>query len=77
MGHSYGAAEFKAHCLKIIEQVAKTGQEVRVSKRGRALVRVLPDSVAEPRTAYGFMRGSARMKDDLFQTGESWDADRD
>ena len=75
--NSYGAAQFKAQCLQIIDRVAKTGQEVRISKRGQPLVRVVPDSVAEPRPAYGFMKDSARLKDDLYRTGEAWDAEQD
>jgi len=77
MDITYGAAQFKAHCLQIIEQVAKTGQEVRISKRGKSLVRVLPDLVSEPKESYGFMKGSAQIRDDLFRTGEIWDADHD
>jgi antitoxin (DNA-binding transcriptional repressor) of toxin-antitoxin stability system len=65
----------RAQCLQIMEQVAVTGQEVRISKRGRPLVRVVPDSVAEPRPAYGFMKDSAQLKDDLYSTGETWDAE--
>ena len=44
---------------------------------GPALVRVVPDSVAEPRPAYGFMKDSATLKDDVYCTGETWDAEQD
>jgi prevent-host-death family protein len=36
------AAEFKATCLALMEDVATTGREVIVTKRGKALVRVIP-----------------------------------
>ncbi len=77
MDNNYGAAQFKAQCLQIMEQVARTGQEVRISKRGQPLVRVVPDSVAEPKPAYGFLKDSAQLQDDLYQTGETWDAEQD
>lgn len=73
----YGAADFKAHCLQIIDEVAETGKEIRVTKRGRPLIRILPETAAEPLTAYGFLSGSALIKDDLLETGETWDADHE
>jgi prevent-host-death family protein len=73
----YGAAEFKSRCLRIMDEVAKTGHEVKVGKRGKPLVRVVPDTVAEPDPAYGLLKGTAVLRDDLFETGEQWDAGQD
>lgn len=73
---NYGAAEFKAHCLRIMEEVAETGREVTVSKRGKPMVRVVPDTLSEPAPPYGFLRGKAHLHDDLLATGEVWDADQ-
>jgi prevent-host-death family protein len=70
----YGVAEFKARCLHIIEEVAKTGKEVQVSKRGRPAVRILPALVAESRPAYGYLKGMGRWEDGILGTGEAWDA---
>ena len=36
------AAEFKAKCLKVMEEVAATGEEIVVTKRGTPIVRVVP-----------------------------------
>ncbi|MBU0936817.1 MAG: type II toxin-antitoxin system prevent-host-death family antitoxin [Spirochaetes bacterium] len=77
MTNSYGVADFKAHCLKILEEVATQGQAVEVCKRGKPLVRVLPAVVAEPAPAYGFLQGTACYADDLLSTGESWQADHE
>jgi len=73
----YGAADFKAHCLQIIEEVAETGKEIRVTKRGRPLIRILPETAEEPKTAYGFLSGSALIKGDLLETDETWDAEHE
>jgi prevent-host-death family protein len=70
----YGMADFKTHCLAILERVAETGKEVHVTKRGKPAVRILPDSVAESRPLYGFLKGSASWENDLFSAEESWDA---
>jgi prevent-host-death family protein len=43
------ASRFKAQCLAMLDEVAATGEEIVVTKRGRAVVRVLaatePDSL--------------------------------
>lgn len=42
------AGEFKARCLAILDDVAETGEEVVVTKRGRAVARVVPVEPARP-----------------------------
>lgn len=39
---SIGAAEFKARCLAILDRVARTGESLTVTKRGRPVARVVP-----------------------------------
>jgi len=75
MERVYGAAEFKAHCLQLLDEVAQSGVPVRISKRGRAMARLVPDVAAEPPVAYGFLAGTVQAKDDLLDTGESWNAE--
>lgn len=36
------AANFKAHCLAVMDEVQRTGHEIVVTKRGRPVVRVVP-----------------------------------
>lgn len=40
MGKMIGAAEFKAHCLRILDEVARTGEPVTVTKRGKPVAEV-------------------------------------
>jgi prevent-host-death family protein len=37
------AAEFKAKCLKVMDEVAETGEPVVVTKRGKPVARLVPD----------------------------------
>jgi prevent-host-death family protein len=37
------AGEFKAKCLKLLDEVAETGEGLVVTKRGRPVARVLPE----------------------------------
>lgn len=73
---SYGAAAFKAQCLRIIEEVAERGTEVVVTRRGKSLVRIVPQAESSPRPAFGWLAESARSEDELFSTGEAWDAEK-
>ena len=60
------AGEFKAKCLKIMDEVAATGEPVLVTKRGKPVVSVrVPESVPghkpEDDSIFGFMRGLAAI----------------
>ncbi len=66
------ASQFKAQCLAMLDEVAATGEEVVVTKRGRAVARVSP--VAQPES----LRGSVTFNvsdDELVEPLDMrWDA---
>lgn len=69
-----GAAEFKANCLSILDDVAKLGREVVITKRGKPVARLLPIEPPKP------LEGSVTIvnpDDDLFSAfgDEEWDGD--
>jgi prevent-host-death family protein len=39
---SIAVTEFKSHCLALLEDVARTGEPLVVTKRGKPLARVVP-----------------------------------
>jgi prevent-host-death family protein len=39
---SIAVTEFKAHCLALLEDIARTGEPLLVTKRGKPLARVVP-----------------------------------
>jgi prevent-host-death family protein len=45
------ASQFKAQCLAMLDEVATTGEEIVVTKRGRAVARVSP--MSEPESLRG------------------------
>lgn len=58
---TYGAADFKANCLAILDRLARRDLDrVTITKRGRTVaVLIPPPSAAEAvETLHGFMRGS-------------------
>jgi prevent-host-death family protein len=62
-----GAGEFKAHCLRLIDDVNRTGKPLTITKRGKPLVRLMPmeDVKQEWRSIVGFMAGTCKTNGDL------------
>ena len=59
------AAEFKAKCLKLIDQVANTHQPLTISKRGKPLVRLVPIENEAPTSLFGYMQGTGQILGDI------------
>lgn len=68
------ATEFKATVLAVLDDVAD-GEEVEVTKHGRRVARIVPirDS-AGLRGRYEGVVSSSSSDDEVFGTGEAWDA---
>ncbi len=62
---SVAVSEFKAHCLSLLEDVARTGEPILVTKGGKPLARITPSgniAVARPQDT---LRGSVSYEGDL------------
>lgn len=69
------AGEFKAHCLRLIDEVAATGAELVITKRGEPVARLSPIR-RRPATLRGCLKGSMEIVGDIVApTGERWNAD--
>jgi prevent-host-death family protein len=67
------AGEFKAKCLKLLEEVAERGEPLIVTKRGKPLAKVVP--IRENKTLFGAMRGSGVILGDIISPLDvEWDA---
>jgi prevent-host-death family protein len=66
------ASEFKARCLKILDQLSDEG--IIVTKRGRAVAKVTPIREKGAAKYYGCMAGKIVIKGDIFSTGRKWNA---
>jgi prevent-host-death family protein len=72
---SIPAAVFKAECLKLMDEVARTGQPIVITKHGKPVAQLVPVP-AEPKSLFGYMRNSVTIKGDVVApTDESWSAD--
>lgn len=68
--------QFKATCLKVLEQVNKSKQPLIVTKRGIPLVRILPTTEDIDRTS---LIGSIIYEDELILPAlddKDWDASK-
>ena len=66
--------QFKTHCLKLLEQVSKSGRPLVITKRGKPLAKVTR-AVNERRPIMGSMRGTAEEVGDIvyFDTSADWE----
>ena len=69
------ASEFKAKCLKLMDEVAETGEEIVITKRGLAVAKLLP--VRRRRGApFGLFRDQIRILGDIGAPIDvEWDAE--
>lgn len=57
------ATEFKAKCLKVLDQVHQTGEPLEISKRGKVIAVLVPPPRKQPWKA---LRGKGCMSGDPF-----------
>lgn len=58
------AAQFKAECLKLMDEVEKTRQPIIITKHGRPVAQLAPIP-ADTDSLFGYMKGTLRINDDV------------
>ncbi len=72
--HEIPAGEFKAKCLKLLDDVASTGQALTITKRGRPVARLVP--MPGLPALFGAMKGTVLLQQDIVAPLDSaWEAD--
>lgn len=66
------ASAFKARCLAVLDEVAASGEEVVITKRGREVARLLP--VSEPPTLRGSVAYNVPDEELISPLDEPWAA---
>ena len=70
------ASEFKARCLKLMDEVQETGEEVVITKNGKPVSKLVPYRT-KPASLFGLHKDKLNSEGkDIFSTGEQWDADQ-
>lgn len=66
------ASQFKAQCLAMFDEVASTGEEIVVTKRGKAVVRV--SAATAPKSLRGSVTFNVADEDLVKPLDVEWDA---
>ncbi len=73
-----GAAQFKADCLRLIDEMGQDRRPVTITKRGRPVAVLTPVEGAAPRSIIGAMKGRVLRYDEPFAPATDpadWTAD--
>ncbi len=60
------ASEFKAKCLKLMDEVADSGDEIVITKNGRPVSRLVPCR-EKPKSLFGIDRGRFQILGDIIE----------
>ena len=72
---SIAASDFKARCLRLLDEVAQERKSLTITKHGRPVARLVPcESRAEP--LEGRWKGRGKIKGDIvyLDTSSDWEA---
>jgi prevent-host-death family protein len=58
------AGEFKATCLKVMDEVSQDRRSVTVTKHGKPVARLVPIK-EEPGSPFGWLKGSVTLSGDI------------
>ena len=68
------ASEFKATCLRLMDEVSLIGEEIVITKNGKP-VSILKPYRTIPKTLFGMHSGKVQSRDDLISPLDiDWDA---
>ncbi len=69
------ASEFKAKCLKLMDEVAESGEEIVITKNGRPVSRLAPYR-EKPKAPFGRYRDQIRILGDIISPIDvEWEAE--
>ena len=70
------AAQFKAKCLKLIDEVAATRKSLVITKRGKPLAKLVPIEDEAPASLFGYMKGTVQILGDIVNVPhDAWAAE--
>jgi prevent-host-death family protein len=70
------AAEFKAKCLKLIDEVATSHVPLIITKQGKPGAKLAPIDEETPKSLFGYMRGKGQILGDIVNVPqEPWTAE--
>ena len=70
------AGEFKARCLRVMDEVERTRRPVVITKRGRPVAKLVPADPTEPDAFFGRLAEQIKIVGDIMaplDPPEAWD----
>jgi prevent-host-death family protein len=64
------AGEFKAKCLKLLDEVQRTGEVIVVTKRGKPVARLMAPLAETVESVFGRQKGSMTIVGDIVNTDD-------
>lgn len=68
------AGAFKAHCLKVMDEVQRKRETIVITKHGKPVVKIVPAD-QDKDEIYGFLKGKVKIVGDVVSpilTPEEW-----
>lgn len=59
------ASKFKAECLRLMDEIAASGEEIVITKKGKPVVRMGPIRPAGRKSLYGLFAGEMEIIGDI------------
>ncbi len=77
MSTKIAISKFKSHCLEIIEKLQVNGQSVIITKREKAIAKVLPIDTKKV-SLFGMLKNKAEIKADILEPiDEKWNVEHE
>lgn len=70
------ASKFKAQCLALMDQVARTGETIVITKNGKAIAELRPHAKPRAKSLFGLHKGRIKIHGDIISPigTELWEA---
>lgn len=70
------ASEFKAKCLALMDQVARTGETILVTKNGKPIAELRPHRPPRVKSPFGLHKGEIEILGDIIEPVDTglWNA---
>ena len=65
MNRHIKASEFKAKCLALMDQVARTGHAVVITKKGKPIAELVPHRTRKTQNPFGIWKDSVKITGDI------------
>lgn len=63
--HTIQASEFKAKCLALMDEVARTGKTIVVTKNGKPVAELRPHRAPRAKSLIGLHKGQITVRGDI------------